>query len=129
MFCKKVLFLPRLHVVDAGQPVLQEKVILTVNCFSSQAILPDIRTALFSKDFRCSRAINKFRTCTVCRILNYSTGHLKVPGQYSYLFVKDKRKVSFSQEASKYFKGLTYYPRKICESLQEYIIILLPSRF
>ena len=48
----------------------------------SQNILPEIRTDSFFKEFRCSCAINKFRTGTLCRILNYSTEHLRVPGNY-----------------------------------------------
>ena len=36
----------------------------------------------FSKEFSCSCAINKFRTGTFCRILNYSAEHLKIAGNY-----------------------------------------------
>ena len=36
----------------------------------------------FSKEFSCFSTINEFRTGTLCRILNYSTEHLKVPGNY-----------------------------------------------
>ena len=48
----------------------------------SQIILLEIRMGSFSKELRCSCAINKFRTGTLCRILNYSKEHLKVPGNY-----------------------------------------------
>ena len=36
----------------------------------------------FFKEFSCSCAINKFRTSTLCRILNYSAEHLKIRGNY-----------------------------------------------
>ena len=36
-----------------------------------------------SKEFSCSCAINKFRTGTLCRILNYPADHLKIPCNYS----------------------------------------------
>ena len=46
----------------------------------------------FSKEFSCSCAINKFRTGALCRILNYSAEHLKIPGKYRYqLSVKDRK--------------------------------------
>ena len=39
-------------------------------------------------------------------MLDYSTEHLKVPGNYRQLFVKDrKRKASFFKETTKYHKG------------------------
>ena len=41
---KSYSFLPRLHVLDIGWPVLHKKVILTGDCFFSRIILPDIRT-------------------------------------------------------------------------------------
>ena len=41
---KKVFFLPSLHVLDIGRPVLHEKFILTADCFFFQIILPEIRT-------------------------------------------------------------------------------------
>ena len=42
---------------------------------------------------------------------------------YRKLFVKDIKKVSFSQEASKNLKGIPCYPSKICKSLSEYLIL------
>ena len=48
----------------------------------SQIILLEIRKGSFSKEFRCSCTINKFRIGTLCRTLNYSTEHLQVPGNY-----------------------------------------------
>ena len=36
----------------------------------------------FFKEFSCSCAINKFKTGTLCRILNYSAEHLKITGNY-----------------------------------------------
>ena len=86
----------------------------------------------FFKDFICSCAINKFRSGTLCRIINYLAKHLKVPGNYRQLFVKDrKEKFSFSQEASKCLKGIPCYPRKICKSLPEHLILpsILPGCF
>ena len=77
----------------------------------------------FSKEFICSCAINKFRTGTLCRILNYSAEHLKKPGNYRQLLLKERKE--FSQEASKYLKGIPCYPRKICKSLPKHLI--LPS--
>ena len=65
--------------------------------------------------------MNKVKTALLCRILNYLTEHLQVPG-----FVRDreeKHHLSFSQEASKYHKGITlHYFKKLCKSLPEYII-------
>ena len=67
----------------------------------SLIILPEIRTEgiCFSKEFTCSCAINKFRTGTLSRILNYSAEHLKMPGNYStgsYLLMIGKKSVIFS---------------------------------
>ena len=44
-----------------------------------------------SKEFSCSFAINKFRTSTLCMILNYSAEHLKIRGNYRQLLVKDRK--------------------------------------
>ena len=66
MFCKKGVFLPRLHAVDIGWPVLNEKVILRRNCFFFfQIILPAVRMGSLSNEFKCSGAINKFKTGTL----------------------------------------------------------------
>ena len=54
---------------------------------------------LFSKEFSCSCAINKFRSGTLCRILSYSAEHLKIPDNYSigsYLLRIEKKSVIFS---------------------------------
>ena len=66
-----------------------------LNCFARKSyshkrlpFFPDYFTGdengrnSFSKEFSCSSTINEFRTATVCRIFNYSTEHLKVPGNY-----------------------------------------------
>ena len=45
----------------------------------------------FSKEFSCFCATNKFRTATLCRILNYSADHLKIPGNYRLLFARDRK--------------------------------------
>ena len=79
----------------------------------------------FSKEFSCSSTINEFRTGSLCRILSYSTEHLKVPGDYRQLFVKDRKEKSFSQEPSKILKGIPCYLSKICKSLPEHLT--LPS--
>ena len=38
---------------------------------------PEIKTGLFTIEFKCSCAINKFGTGTLYRIFKYSTEHLK----------------------------------------------------
>ena len=48
--------------------------------FFSKIILPGIKSGSFTIEFRCSCAINKFGTGTLCRIFKYSSEHLKVPG-------------------------------------------------
>ena len=87
----------------------------------SENILPEIRTDSFFKELRCSCAINKFRTGTLCRILNYSTDHLKVPGNYRQLFVKiGKKSVIFS--GSKQIPQMNIMlSQEICNSLPEYL--------
>ena len=80
----------------------------------------------FSKEFRCSCDINKFRTGTLCRMLNYSAEHLKIPGNYtigSCLLRIEKKNVIFS--GSKQIPQC--YPRKTCKSLPKRLI--LPSIF
>ena len=72
----------------------------------------------FSNEWSFSCAINKFRTGTLCRTLNYSAEHLKIPGNYSivsYLLRIEKKNVIFSG-SKKYLKGISCYPRKICKS-------------
>ena len=59
--------------------------------YFSNFILPEIRTGSLSIKFRCSRAINKFRTGTLYRILNHLTEYIKVSGNYRQLFVKDRK--------------------------------------
>ena len=54
----------------------------------------------FSKEFSCPCAINKFRTGTFSRTLNYSAEHLKIPGNYSIgsnLLRIGKKRVIFSR--------------------------------
>ena len=91
--------LPRLHVVDIGWPVSHEKVVLTGDCFF--IILPEIKIGSFTIEFRWSWSLNKFRTGTFCRIVKYSTEHLKVPNNlysYSYILLTIKKKrVIFSE--------------------------------
>ena len=71
-FCKKSVFF--CHVPMLSTLVdLTGDCILTGDCFSSQIISLEIRTGSFSNEFRCFRAINKFRT---------STELLKLPGSY-----------------------------------------------
>ena len=50
MFCKKVVFLPRLHDVDIGWPVLHKKDILIGYLFFAQIILPNKKTGSFSNE-------------------------------------------------------------------------------
>ena len=87
----------------------------------SENILPEIRTDSFFKELRCSCAINKFRTGSLCRILNYSTEHLKVLGNYRQLFVKiEKKGVIFS--GSKQIPQMNIMlSQEICNSLPEYL--------
>ena len=69
----------------------------------------------FSKEFSCSCAINKFRTATLCRILNYSAEHFKMPGNYSissYLLRIEKKRHFLKKQAN----TSKEYRRKICKS-------------
>ena len=91
-------------------------------------ILPEAKTGSFTIELRWFSAVNKIRTGTllIFKIFKYSTEHLKVPSNLLILmlFVNvKKRKGSFSGEASKYHKGIPYYPRKICKYLQECLIL------
>ena len=107
---KKIFFLPRLHDVDTGWPVLQEKVILTRDCFFP----PDYFTRdengrnSFAKEFSCTSNINEFRSGTLCRILNYLTEHLKVSAtKGSYLLRIERKNVIFT--GSKVKTSKEYY--------------------
>ena len=65
----------------------------------------------FFKEFSCSCAINKFRTSTFCRILNYSAEHLKIRGNYrQQLFVKGR-------------KEKRHFLRKQANTSKEYYVI------
>ena len=78
----------------------------TKRLFSQEtAFFPDYFTRDKNGRNSCSRessfycAINKFRTGTLCRMLNYSAEHLKIPGNYSivsYLLRIEKKSVIFS---------------------------------
>ena len=102
MFCKKgALFC---HVFTFWTLV---DLFCTKRLFSQEtAFFPDYFTRdkngrnSFSKEFSCPCAINKFRTGTFCRTLNYSAEHLKIPGNYSigsYLLRTGKKRVIFSR--------------------------------
>ena len=80
---KRCSFVPRLYDVDIGWPVLHKKVILTGDCFFSHIILPEInKNGFVLQRISYSRAINKVKTGTFCRKINYSAEHLKVPDNY-----------------------------------------------
>ena len=49
-------------VFFAKSSSLDEKVILTGDCFFLKIILPEIKIVSFSQEFRCFGAINEFRT-------------------------------------------------------------------
>ena len=70
----------------------------------------------FCKEFCCSCAINKFRTGTLCRILNYSAEYLKIPGNYticSCLLRIEKKSVIFA--------GSKQIPQRNTMLSQEYV--------
>ena len=62
---------------------LDEKVILTEDCFFPKVILPETKIVSFSQEFRCSGAINEFRTGAFPRMFTYSTDHHDLPGHFS----------------------------------------------
>ena len=74
---------------------------------------------LFSKEFSCSCAINNFRTGMLCRILNYSAEHLKIPDNFL------RKQTNTSKEY------IPCYPRKIFKPLQKHLILpsILPGCF
>ena len=94
----------------------------TKRLFSQEtAFFPDSFTRdkngrnLFSKEFSCSCPVNKFRTATLCRILNYSAEHFKMPGNYSissYLLRIEKKRHFLKKQAN----TSKEYRRKICKS-------------
>ena len=94
MFCKKGVLFCHVSMFWALVDLL-----CTKRLFSQETtFFPDYFTRdkngrnSFSKEFSCSCAINKFRTGALCRILNYSAEHLKIPGKYRYqLSVKDRK--------------------------------------
>ena len=94
--------------------------------FFSQIILPEIKTGSFSIEFRCSCAINKFKTSTLCgRTFNYSTEHLKIPGNYTmynYLLTTEKKSVIFSGSRQMQQRN-TILSQEICKYLPEYLIL------
>ena len=84
--------MPRLHAVDIGWPVLHENVIITVDCFFPRLFYQKYEWKEFVlQGFSCSCAITKFRTGTICRILNYSAE------LGSYLLRIENKSVIFSR--------------------------------
>ena len=75
-FCKRRCFFVKSSSLD-------EKVILTGDCFFLKVILPEIKIVSFSLEFRCSGAINEFRTGAFPRMFTYSTDHPDLPGHCS----------------------------------------------
>ena len=69
---EKRSFVPRLHDVDIGWPVLHKKVALTGDCFSLYYFTRD-KNGFVLQRISYSGAINKVKTGTLRRILNYST--------------------------------------------------------
>ena len=69
---EKCSFVPRLHDVDIGWLVLHKKVALTGDCFSPYYFTRD-KNGFVLQRISYSRVINKVKTGTLRRILNYST--------------------------------------------------------
>ena len=94
--------------------------------FFSQIILQEIKAGSFSIEFRCSCAINKFKTSTLCgRTFNYSTEHLKIPGNYTmynYLLTTEKKSVIFSGSRQMQQRNIIL-SQGTCKSLPEYLIL------
>ena len=75
-FCKRRCFFVKSSSLD-------EKVILTGDCFFLKVILPEIKIVSFCQEFRCSGAINEFRIGAFLRMFTYSTDHPDLPGHCS----------------------------------------------
>ena len=99
MFCKKVVLFCHLSMFSTLVDLF-----CTKRLFSQEtAFFPDYFTRdknrwnSFSKEFSCSCAINKFRTSTICRILNYSQSTSRYRATIgSYLLKVEKKSVIFS---------------------------------
>ena len=133
MFCKKGVLLCHVSVMWTLVDLFCTKSLFSQETVFSPYYFARDKNGFVLKRISYSRAKNKVNTGTLCRILNYSTEHLKVPDNYRY-YIKQKRKAPFSQEASKYHKGIPlYYSQKICKSLPEYLIcqgaLSLPSNY
>ena len=124
LFCHVPMFWTLVDLFSTKRLFLQEN-----------AFFPDYFTRdkngrnSFSNEFSSYCAINELRIGTICRIINYSAEYLKIPGNYRQLFARDRKKKSFSQEASKYLKRILCYPRKIYKSSPKHLILssMLPG--
>ena len=117
MFCKKSLLFCHVSIFCTMVDLFCTKRLF----LQETAFFPDYFTRdkngrnSFSKEFSCSCAINKFRTATLCRILNYSAEHFKMPGNYSissYLLRIEKKRHFLKKQAN----TSKEYRRKICKS-------------
>ena len=90
----------------------------------SQIILPEIRTDGIRSPRNSAALVPQINSEPVLfagySIIRQSTSRYRATiGSY---LLRSKRKASFSQEASKYVKGIPCYPRKICKSLPKHLI-------
>ena len=74
MLCKKGVLFCHVSMLWTLVDLFCTKRLFSQETVFSQIILPEVRTGSFSNESRWSRAINKFRTGTLSRILNHSAG-------------------------------------------------------
>ena len=92
MFCKKgVLFRHVSMIWTLVDLIYTKRLFSQETAFFSPDYFTRDKNGFILQRFMCSHAINKVKTSTLCKILNYSTEHLKVPGNCRQPFVKNRK--------------------------------------
>ena len=88
MFCKKGVLLCHVSMIWTLVDLFCTKRLFSQETVFSPYYFTRDKNGFALQRISYSRAINKVKTRTFCRVLNYSTEHLKVPDNYGQLFSK-----------------------------------------
>ena len=134
MFCKKGVLLCHVSLMRTLVDLFCTKRLFSQETVFSPYYFTRDKNGFVLQRISYSRAINKVKTGTLCRILNYSTEHLKYRiTRNSYLLRIEKKSVIFSGSKQIPQRNIIILSRKICKSLPEYLIcqgaLSLPSNY
>ena len=123
MFCKKGVLLCHVSMMWTLVDLFCTKRLFSQETVFSPYYFTRDKDGFVLQRISYSRAINKVKTGTLCRILNYSTEHLKYRITIdSYLLRIEKKSVIFSGSKQIPQRNTIVLSRKICKSLPEYLI-------